>query len=140
MVGEREMTEDKDGCPQFERREFDEETSGSQDPSFMCANKVNRLLREWWDNQQLVYAEANNLPWHNVSFQGQTHTARLAGIRPIEDSMEKFLKDIAEELCDTDIVERARKLLVRNKQVAEEPCNCSDLRAHCYKHGGVNGD
>lgn len=52
-----------------------------------AAVQANTKLKEWIEKSPVVFCESSSSkcfqPWHNVSFQGCTHQARLIMITPL---------------------------------------------------------
>lgn len=112
------MKENKDGCPEFEESECDE-LNGIVT---IGRGTANRLLKDWFEKQQIVYAANPDSNWHKATSTINTHVGRLIAVRPIEvDSFEKLARDLVDlgDRCkvqaDLDgfwgAVARAKKLL-----------------------------
>lgn len=106
------MIEDKDGCPQFPPI-----VSGE---AFVRLNEANKLLREWFERQTVVYAwinmatHAKDHVWEHESGISTTHTARLIGVRPIrKESAEDVLRELVEAWADVHLpIDKKARLTV----------------------------
>lgn len=127
------MKESADGCPMFEESDCNMLSGNMLSGEVMCSsislNKANKLLRDWFNKQTVMYGVYpprsgyrydNN--WTSDKHENDTHTARLIAVRPIEkDSFEKVVRDYIGGLDQqknrhknydwSSLEKRARKLL-----------------------------